>query len=295
MRNWLSRLRTWLTTGVFLAVIAPFFVTPYPLAVRIFGWVGRVFLPLTPAAVRVRDNLALARPGVDRVAARRLTAQVGDNFGRVLAEYIRMDGCAARPELLHVQGADTLRAAQAAGKGAILVSAHFGNWEAVRLAGRACGVEVGIIYRPFNNAAFNAISLAKIRLAGEPVLYKGSAGMKQMVRHLRGGGAILILLDQRLGDGQALPFMGRMAHTATAVAALAQRTGAALIPAVGRRREDGVSFDVTFEPPIRADTPQQAMCAVNARFEAWIDAAPGQWFWLHRRWKWAGDPAAEGD
>lgn len=290
-----TRLTTVLTTGFFLAAIAPLFALPYPLAVRAVGWVGRTFLPLTPAARRVRDNLALVRPGIAGAQARRLTAQVGDNFGRVLAEYIRMDGFAARPELLHVRGGDALRSAMAAGRGAILVSAHFGDWEAIRLAGRSLGVEIGIIYRPFNNPTFNAVSLARIRLAGEPVLYKGAAGLKQMVKHLRGGGAILILLDQRLGDGEALPFMGRNAHTATSVAALAQRMGAPLIPAVARRRDDGLSFDVTFEPPVAARTPRDAMRAVNARFEAWIDRAPGQWFWLHRRWKWAGDPATADD
>lgn len=290
MRDKLSRLVAWVVTGVFLTAIAPLFVTPYPLAVRALGWVGRVFLPLAPAAARVREGLALARPDMVRAATRRLTAEVGDNFGRVLAEYIRMDGFAARPGLLHVQGADVLRDAVAGGRGAILVSAHFGSWEAIRLAARSLGVETGIIYRPFNNPAFNAVSLARIRLAGEPVLFKGAPGLKQMVKHLRGGGVILILLDQRLGDGEELPFMGRMAHTATAVAALAQRMGTPLIPAVGKRRDDGLSFDVTFEPPVAADTPQAAMRAVNARFEAWIDAAPGQWFWLHRRWKRAGGP-----
>jgi len=292
VRRRFSLVTAWLTTAVFLALIAPLFALPYPLAVRASGLAGRLLLPLSPAAGRVRDNLALlGRNGGPR-AARRLTAQVGDSFGRVLAEYIRMGGFAARPGLLHVHGGDALRAALKAGRGAIIVSAHFGNWEAIRLAGRGLGVEVGIIYRPFNNPAFNAVALGKIAMAGGPVLYKGAAGLKQMVRHLRGGGAILILLDQRLGDGAALPFMGRTAHTATSVAALAQRMGAPLIPAVGQRRADGLSFDVTFEPPIVADAPDAAMRAVNARFEAWIDRAPEQWFWLHRRWKWAGDPVS---
>ena len=292
MKGRISRLAGWCTTGFFLAAIAPLFALPYPLAVRASGWVGRTFLPLTPAARRVRDNLALVRPGTAPAAARRLTAAVGDNFGRVLAEYIRMGALAARPGLLHVEGGDALRAALAPGRGAIVVSAHFGNWEAIRLAGRSLGVEIGIIYRPFNNPAFNAVALGKIAQAGAPVLYKGAAGLKQMVKHLRGGGAILILLDQRLGDGAALPFMGRTAQTATSVAALAQRMGAPLLPAVGQRRADGLSFDVTFEPPVVADAPEAAMRAVNARFEAWIDRAPGQWFWLHRRWKWAGDPVS---
>jgi KDO2-lipid IV(A) lauroyltransferase len=271
-----------LETAAFVASMLPALVLPYRAAVGFYGMVGRILLPLTPITRRISDNLAIVDMPLD---ARRLAAQVGDNFMRTMIEYARMRSFANRSQLRRAHGVERLQAAVAHGRGVVLVSAHYGNWEAIRLAAREAGVEVGLIYRSFNNAFFDRLARGSTVMAGEPVMHKGKAGQREMLRLLRGGGAILILLDQRLGDGVDLDFLGRPARTTTAVAALAQRMGAPLMPAVARRREDGLSFDVTFEDPVAAKDPQAAMAAINARFGAWIADAPGQWFWLHRRWK----------
>lgn len=276
----------WLAAGLFVLAIAPFMALPHRAGLALFGGLGRLALPLTPFARRIADNLR--HVGRDPGEARALAAQVGDNFGRVVLEYIQMGRLARRRRARRATGLEHLRAAVAAGRGVVLVSAHFGNWEVARLAARDAGVEVGLIYRAFNNAPFDALARAKIRLAGEPVMAKGREGRRAMVRHLRGGGAMLILLDQRLGGGPELPFLGRPAQTASAMADLALRLGAPVVPVSARRRADGASFDVAFEPPLTRETGEATMRAVNARYEAWIDAAPGQWFWLHRRWKHAG-------
>lgn len=282
MRPWTRRF-WWTVEGVaFAIVIAPFFVIPADAAVRAFAAVGRWGLPLAPAARRIRENLAMVRPSLQ---PRRITREVGDNFGRVLAEYIRMPDFAARSERRHARGVEHLRQAAAAGRGVVVVSAHFGNWEAVRLAARDAGVDVGILYRAFNNPLFDAMSIWRIRAAGEPVLHKGRQGGRGLLGALKRGGVVMVLLDQRSGGDPLIAFLGREAETATAVAALAQRTGAALIPAFAQRRADGLSFDVTFEPPLPPGDPISVTGAINDRFSAWVDAAPGQWFWLHHRWK----------
>lgn len=271
-----------LEVAAFLVVMIPAFVLPYGAALGFYGAVGRILLPLTSITRRISDNLSIIGGTLD---ARRLAAQVGDNFMRTVIEYVRMDDFAARAQLRRAHGVERLRAAVAQGRGVVLVSAHYGNWEAIRLAARDAGIEVGLIYRAFNNPLFDRLAHARTVRAGEPVMHKGRTGQREMLRLLRGGGAILILLDQRLGDGLDIDFLGKPAQTTTAVAALAQRMGAPLMPAVARRREDGLTFDVMFEPPVEASSPDAAMAAINARYGAWISEAPGQWFWLHRRWK----------
>lgn len=265
--------------------LSPTLLLPYAAAVRLYGFLGGVGLGLTPFRARVTRNLAHVGLGLD---PRSVIAGVGDNFARVLVEYARIASFAAQPGLRHVTGLEHLRAAMAAGRGAVILSAHFGNWEAIRLAARDAGVEVGVIYRRYNNPHFDRIVAARLAMAGGPVLCKGLSGQRDMLRHLRRGGAILVLIDQRVSEGQAIDFLGRPAMTATALAALAAKTGAALIPAMAMRRADGVSFDVAFDAPVTGAEPVAAMQAVHARFAVWIGRAPGQWLWLHRRWKGLG-------
>jgi KDO2-lipid IV(A) lauroyltransferase len=280
----LGRATDALMAGLFISAVAPFMLLPADWHIRAFGAVGRALLPLAPAAARIRGNLALVRPGATSAEARALAAGVGDNFGRVLAEYIRMGAVRDRPGRRRVRGIEHLRNAVAAGRGAVIVSAHLGNWEAIRLAARDEGVEVAIIYRAFNNRFFDWLAMLRIPLAGRPVLHKGPQGMRGMIAHLRAGGALLILVDQRLSHGEAIPFLGAPAPTATAVAAMAARLGAALIPAAAIRDDTGLGFDVTFEAPPPPGPPFAVMTAVNDWLTRLVEAHPGQWFWLHHRW-----------
>lgn len=283
----MKRALDWITTGLFFALALPLFLGPYAPMVRAMGRIGRTLLPLVPARRRIDRNIAHVRPEATPAEREAIVAGVGDNFARLMVEFFQFRTFGARRDLRRVSGLEHLHAAAAEGRGVILVSAHYGDWEAARFAARDAGIEVGLIYRAFNNTAFDGAIRRSIARAGRPVLHKGREGMKAMVRHIRQGGAMLILLDQRLGAGTMLPFLGRPAQTATAVAALAARTGAPMVPVVCRRRADGLSFDVIFEPQIPRGPADAMMGAVNARVEAWVDAAPEQWFWLHRRWKYA--------
>ena len=98
-------------------------------------------------------------------------------------------------------------------------------------------------------------------------------------------GAILVLVDQRTSGGEALPFLGRDALTATAIAGMARKLGAPLLPAVALRDASGHGFDIRFEPDITRESDLETMRALNDRIAHWVGEAPGQWFWLHQRWR----------
>ncbi|MGF1501059.1 MAG: lysophospholipid acyltransferase family protein [Paracoccaceae bacterium] len=233
---------------------------------------------------RVERNLALVRPDLDAAARRRLTAEAGRAFLRLAVEYSHIDRF-ARQVRIELSGTHHLRAAREAGPGLVLVTAHYGNWEAIRLAARQEGIECGIFYRAFNNRYLDRFTLAQIGCCGEPVLQKGKSGLRAVVRHLEAGGAVLILVDQRSTGAPAIPFLGRPALTSTAAAHLALRTGAALIPALARREPRTRRFRVSFDPPVPTGDPTAAMAEVNARLGARIAERPEQWFWFHNRWK----------
>jgi len=254
--------------------------------VRVAGAVGGAVLPrIPPLRRRIEDNLAGLGPAAGDLEAGALAQAVGDHFGRVIAEYMRLGEIAADPTRIEVEDDASLTAALAAGRGVVLVSAHHGNWEAVRLAVRRHGRDCALIYRAFNNPRFDALAKGLVRCAGEPVLHKGRKGTRALLRHVGRGGVALILIDQRQTGAPLLPFVGREAETATAAAELAVRFGAALVPARARRLEDGRRFGVRFEPEIPSGDPIAMTAAANDVISDWIREDPGQWFWLHRRWR----------
>lgn len=282
-----------LAFAVETAAAKAFQIISRPIPTRLFipfcGWLGARIVMLIPAArKRIGRNLDLVRPDMPPAERAALMRAVGDNFARLWAEYMRLGELARDPDLLDIEGAEHVTGAVTAGKGVVLVSAHFGNWEFARVAAGRLGAPTAIIYRAFNNPGFDAIAQGYIREAGEPVLHKGRTGSRGLVRHVAGGGAAMILIDQRQTGAPRLPFLGHDAETATAAAALALRTGAALIPARATRLPDGRRFRVGFEAAIPHSDAETMTRALNDRISAWIDEHPGQWFWLHRRWGVAG-------
>ena len=271
--------------GLFVVTVVPLLILPLDRAVALAGMAGRIFLPLLPVRRRIERNLALVWPDFGPEHTRTLIAGVGDSFARTIAEYVRLPALAAMPERRRTEGLGHLTDAVAAGRGAVIASAHFGNWEMIRLAARDAGVDVGIIYRAFNNRSFDRLAMLRIRVAGEPVLHKGRQGLRDMLGLVRDGGVILVLMDQHVTTGAPLPFLGRPALTATAIPAMCKRVGAALLPATATRSDDGKTFDIRFEAPVAPGDAEEMTAEVNRRMEAWVRARPAQWFWLHRRWR----------
>ena len=98
-----------------------------------------------------------------------------------------------------------------------------------------------------------------------------------------------MLVDQKMNDGIPVPFFGREAMTAPAIAQFAIRLGAVLVP-VRTERLNGARFRITVYPPLeipatgdRAADEHALMIRINAIVEDWVRDRPEQWLWLHRR------------
>ena len=282
--RWVTRAGEW--TAFAAAWVLQQLIRPFPVWTigAIAARIGGGAMMLVPGVRRrAMGNLALIWPAMPEDERRDIARAAAAHFSRLCIEYSRLDRL--KQELtLDVDGAEHLHAARAAGKGAILVTAHFGNWEAARLAALSEGCETGIIYRAFNNRYLDRHTMNLIPSFGTPVLQKGQ-GMRKLVAHVARGGFIMILVDQRNSGAPFLDFLGQPAETVTAAADLAARTGAALIPARAIRDVDARRFHVSFEAPITGDDPVGMMQKVNDRISAWITEYPEQWFWFHRRWR----------
>lgn len=246
----------------------------------------RIVAPIAGWRGRIRDNLALVRPDLTEREVRRLLLDVPRSIGRTFAELYSGPDLVARVAREPLQGAGVaaLEEAHRTGRPVLLVTGHLGNYDAIRGGLIARGYRVGGLYRPMNNPYFNDHYVAAISRIGTPLFPRGRKGLADMLRFLRGGGMLGVVLDQSMGDGALLHFFGQSALTALSPAEMALRNDALVVPTYGIRRPDG-GFDLVIEAPIPHSTPEAMTQALNDSLEAQVRAHMDQWLWTHRRWK----------
>ncbi len=261
---------------------------PYRQRVPFMGWLmGRVIGPATGYRRRAARHLGMIYPDMPARARNQLATAACNNFGRTLIENYswRAFGDHLAQTKAHGPGLDALAKAQAAGRPVIFVTGHFGNHEAPRHVLTQTGLTIGGLYRPMANAHFNAHYAKTMSSWGGPVFEQGRQGTIGFAKHLKSGGMATLLFDVANAGGVNIPFLGKPARTALSAAELALRFDAVVIPYFGVRRADGLTFDIKVEAPIAHETPEAMMAEMTKRLEAHIARNPGQWFWVHRRWK----------
>jgi len=262
---------------------------PYAWRVRGMGWIAaRVFAPLAGYRARVRANLALVCPDMPEAEVARVVREVPDNATRTLVEIFSGDEFldhAARAPVIGAEWLDEIEKAQAAGRPVMLVSGHFGNYDVARGFFARRGYRVGGLYNPMSNPYFNARYVTAIAGISQPVFPRGRQGMGQMLRFLKGGGMLGILIDQHMSRGAPLRFFGHRALTALSAGEMALKYNALVVPVYGRRLPDGLNFELIIEPPIPHTTPEEMTQALNDSLEARVRADMSQWLWIHRRWR----------
>lgn len=274
--------------GVARSVIGTALALPYALRVPFAG--RAIAYGVGPAAgwlARAEAHIGLIYPDMPADARRRLARACLDNMGRTLIENYSTRPFLRRMADTTLQGSGyaALQEAEARGQPVILVTGHFGNYEAVRAALVARGHAVGGLYRDMANPYFNAHYVRTMQAFGGPVFPQGRKGTAGFVRHLKDGGQLVLLFDQHVQGAPVLDFLGHPARTAVSAAELALRYDALLIPFYGIRRADGISFDCEMEDPIAHSDAETMTQAMNDSLAARIRAHPDQWMWVARRWR----------
>lgn len=261
---------------------------------RFIGALGRCVGKFSSKNRVARKNLRHAFPEWDDARIETTLRGMWENMGRYLGEFPHiapMDKTAFR-RMTEIVGEEHLYAATGKGKGALFFSAHMANWELGAKTAWACDTPFAIVYRPLNNPHVDATTnhhRDQYQLRGLP---KNTAGSREMVKTLRNGEPVAILIDQRMKKGIPVPFFGRDAMTATAIADLAIKYGYPIIPTQVERLGSDCRFRVTFHPPVewQASGDDKADAAtlmrqLHAIMETWIRERPEQWFWVHKRWR----------
>ncbi len=245
------------------------------------------------------ENLALALP--ERSDAERHAIARGTYLTmaravlEALADNDRMPLDWEKEEVVGREAWLALQAHLSTGKGALLVTGHFGNWELLGEILIHRGLPLNALVRPLKGALNMRIAENRVR-AGAGLIYPRGA-VQETVDALQRGESVYMLLDQAIPKkGVFVPFFGRLASTTPAMALAAQRTGVPAWVVMGVR--DGPRMRVHIEGPFPAPLPQDGPEAitehtaqVTAGLERVIRQYPEQWLWLHRRWKFTPPPS----
>lgn len=248
------------------------------------------------------DNLAHAFPEKSEAERRSIAREAYITMARVVIESIdTRDHVDLSWSASEAPGGDweALKAHVATGQGALLVTAHFGNWERAGKQLPQRGIPLNALVRPLKGAL--NMRIVDNRVAANVGLIYPKGAIAQVQEAVGLGESVLMLLDQALPAKAAVfvPFFGRLASTTPAMAVVAQRTGAPVFVVMGVRDASGRILRLEVEGPIPVPQVQQGQdpivahtAAVTAVLERHIRRNPGQWLWLHRRWK-VQPPAAE--
>jgi KDO2-lipid IV(A) lauroyltransferase len=278
----------WLEDRVTAVLLGFGRLLPYPARIATIGWIGaHVIGPLAGLRTRIRANLALVAPDLSPAEVEHLCRAVPGNMARAIAETFSGDAFITRVRHSPIEGAgwQALQDARDTGQPVVLVTAHFGNYDAARVALREAGCKIAGIYMPMANKAFNTRYVAAMERIAAPVFPRDRAGLAGLLKHLRQGGMIGLVADHYIAHGELIDFMGEPARTALSSAEIALKHDALLVPVYAIRQPDGLSFRIRVEAPIPHTDPLTMTKALNASVEALVRAHMDQWMWTHKRWK----------
>ena len=240
-------------------------------------------------------NLGLAYPEISRSQHDLILRGEYRNMGWLLAEFCQM--AHYTPEntvsFLRYEGLDHLLQAERRGRGVLIVTGHLGAWELSSFYHSLMGRPMSMVIRRLDNPRVDRF-VNRIRcLHGNEVLHKDDFA-RGLLAAMRAGRSVGILMDTNMTPPQGVfvPFFGIEACTASGLARVALKTGAAVLPGFLLWHADEQKYVLTFGPeiplPDSGDAEQDIVtltARATAAIEHFIRAYPEQWLWVHRRWK----------
>ncbi len=238
-------------------------------------------------------NLRAAFPLRSPAECRSIARGMFSHFGRLLTVLLKFTTMRPAEMLARVEfeGEERVIAAHAEGRGVLLYTGHFGFWEINALVHALEIKPMSVLARPLDNPLLHDLLESARRRTGNAVIYRRGA-IRRVLRALAGNEAVAILIDQHIQSSDAVyvDFFNRPAATTSALAALALRTGAPVVPVFALPQPGGrfrMVYEHAVDPPPE-DTPD-AIRAFTQRctdvLEMYVRRYPELWLWMHRRWR----------
>ncbi|HZQ35309.1 MAG TPA: hypothetical protein VFD32_05215 [Dehalococcoidia bacterium] len=252
---------------------------------------GRLaYLLAMPQRRAVEANLRVLLPAASDAEIRRLASGVFSSVTRYYVELMRLPvtNLRALHDGTEVEGYERFEAARAAGRGVVVASIHLGPAEIVLQAFGVRGVHYTAMVERLRPPELNQLFLDVRQMRGQRYVFADVAGARALLRALRGGGVVALLIDRDLNrSGIEVPFAGGVIRAPTGIIELARASGAPLFPTVAQWTPGGMR--AIFMPPLSigreirgAEATRRALAELLDRFVPYLRAHPEQWVVLER-------------
>lgn len=234
-------------------------------------------------------NLEMAYPEKTPAERKIIVDEVFRSIARLLYAFARFPRMNREniSQWIRYEGLEHYQEAKKAGRGVLFATAHLGNWELSAFAHGLMTEPMHVVIRPLDNPGIDRLVEERRQLSGNQLIVKWD-GARAILRALHQNDAVGILIDQNtsLQEGVFVNFFGAAACANTAFAKIAARTGAVVIPGFALWLEAEQRYVLRFYPPLEiTDDPAEDTRRLHAVLEGVIRESPGQWLWIHRRWK----------
>ena len=259
------------------------------------GVIGRLFGPLFRSKKITKQNIKNGLGEIDNKEETKIINGMWNNIGRTFAEYVylkKFKFSATNFNHIKINGLQYLDKIKKNNESAIFYSGHFANFELMAMELDKFGIKCAAIYRPLNNFFLNPLmEYLRMKYICPNQIPKGRIGMREIIRKIKDGYSIALMVDQRVGEGPRELFFNKPAHTTTIPAQIALKYDCKLVP-ISLKRIENIQFEMTIHEPYKikktsneVEDTRNITIKINQIIEKMIIKNPTQWIWSHNRWK----------
>ena len=261
----------------------------YRISTNLGFLIGKLFGPMFRSKKLIIDNIKKSNIAIKQ-NYKQVASNVLGNYGRIFSEYpfLKNFRKGNLNNFIDISGKNYLEIIKKEKKSVVFVSGHFNNFELMAMQIEKAGIELSAIYRPLNNIFLNKI-MERIRTQYicKNQIKKGIAGTRQIIKDLKKGNSVALMIDQRVREGSKVKFFGNLATTTTIPAQLIKKYKCELVP-IYIERKDKYYFKMHVSKPIKVNskkTTEDITLFLNDVLEKMILKNVDQWIWTHDRWK----------
>ena len=253
---------------------------------RVVSLVGPFFRPKD----LIKSNILKALPNLHQSDLHKISKNMWNNYGRILAEYIFIKDFRKSKfqDNVEIKGQEILDQIKKNDEPVIFISGHFNNFELMAMQIEKSGIDLAAVYRPLNNKFLNFL-MERIRkkYICKNQIKKGISGTKQLLSFFKKKTSIALMIDQRVSQGVKSNFFNHEALTTTIPAQFVKKFKCKVVP-IYIERVENIKFKLTIHAPLvysNNESIDSITLDLNRFLEKLILKNPDQWIWSHNRWK----------